>query len=166
MGGDEAYMGGDLRVNFPTVFRDVFFFKWPFEEPILLKKANYLSIIQIVGRLLKQNNLKNWVFCSKKKGYPRKFSKIWLNWFLPQIDGGVHHWWWGGMVNFRHETLDLTEVYFIAHILWQFWKYFWKHWYSCADEFQILFMVLYYYTSFTLICFLPRVLPRVFFGSL
>ena len=27
MGGDEAYMGGDLRVNFPTVFRDVFFKK-------------------------------------------------------------------------------------------------------------------------------------------
>ena len=56
MGGDEAYMGGDLRVNFPTFFSEVFFIKYPLEDPILLKKANYLSIIPIVQRLLRQNN--------------------------------------------------------------------------------------------------------------
>ena len=43
MGGDEAYMGGDLRVNFPTFFSKVFFLKMTFGGPHIIEKGQ-LSI--------------------------------------------------------------------------------------------------------------------------
>ena len=43
MGGDEAYMGGDLRVNFQTFFSEVFFKKRPFGGPHIIEKSQ-LSI--------------------------------------------------------------------------------------------------------------------------
>ena len=40
MGGDKAYLGGDLRVYFATFLGTHSFKKWPFEDPIVLNKAN------------------------------------------------------------------------------------------------------------------------------